>query len=78
MRTRNRRLSELELRAVEILAWHRSLPVTEGQTTDKAINRSTAWGLDEKGLADARWTDGGERVSLYPMTRQLLQRGQMK
>lgn len=78
--TRNRRLSEKELEAIEILARHpRALPLVEGKTFDTGmgrcgINRTTAWGLDEKGLAHARWTDGGERVSLHPMTRQLLER----
>lgn len=75
MSKRSPKLTEKELRAVEILATHRSLRTTEGPTTEKAINRTTAWGLDEKGLARAGWSEGGERVSLHPMTRQLLKRG---
>ena len=73
----NSPLTEKQLAAVKILLGRRDMPLSEKSTkaNPKAINRTTAWGLEEAGLVTTWWIDGGERVRLHSAVRQLVALG---
>lgn len=67
-------LSAGQLMALRILCRYRDRPVTNGKTTEDAINQETAWSLEERQLAETEYQHrgGGERVKILPQTKQLL------
>lgn len=82
MRRESTPLTERQLRAVRVLLRHRSLPITEKATSEKAINRTTAWGLEEAGVVACYFAAHDipmkERVKLLPAAKQLVQLGGWK
>jgi hypothetical protein len=68
-------LTEKQLEAVRIMLYRRSMPLTEKASNHKAINRTTAWGLQEANLAICEWERGEERVKLPPAAKQLVKLG---
>lgn len=79
MRRQSSPLTEKQLAAVKILFGRRDMPLTEKVTNPKAINRTTAWGLEEAGVALTYFVHGDtpmkERVKLLPRSRQLVALG---
>lgn len=73
------RLSDKQLEAVRLLMLHRDMGMTEKATSAKAINRTTAWGLEEAGVVDCNFFGPDlpmkERVKLRPVARQLISLG---
>lgn len=70
------KLTEKQLQAVLILHGHRIMKTTEKSTSKRAINRTTAWGLESHGLAECWYSvPQGEVVKLRPHARQLINLG---
>lgn len=69
-------LTRKQINAIVILMGFRHLPVSEKTSSPEAINRTTAWGLEEHGLASCEYHHRhGERVKLLPRARQLIEVG---